>query len=482
MKPTSTLACLFGLACAAAAPTRQLPAQQPLQERTSPLPVVESDAADLELRMTPTVRAVQKTANAVVSIYIQRDGRGGGITEGQGSGVILDANGFVITNWHVVAPVLLYGQGHSVAVKLRDGRTRRARVLSSSANHDLALLQIELQPGEQVQPVEIGRSADLMVGESVIAIGNPQGHANTVTQGVLSATGRSITVQGPDNSPHEYSGLLQTDAAINRGNSGGALLDITGRLIGINNAMAVGAENIGFAIPVDTVREVFERELIGSNSFATAGDTPWLGFDVTTADGKVVVSQVTPGSPAARVGLRSGDVLAQIGGNDVRTPLDYARTMLMAPATAPLPLQVLRNGRTLEFAPVPWTHTQRLISALSGMQVEEITAQQDRPLAMRAAQALLGGRRAWQPLPVVLRVRDVEPGSPAAALQLQADDILLAQSVANYFGGENDAIFTSAASLAQALISRAGRSVRLVVLRGDQDLVGTLDVRPLPRR
>src|SRR5690606_35413841 len=128
-------------------------------------------------------------------------------------------------------------------------------------------------------------SDTLMVGETVLAIGNPQGHANTVTRGVLSATDREITARTPDGGVLQLKGLLQTDAAINQGNSGGALLDITGRLIGVNNAMAANAENIGFAIPVNTVQRVFKELLVGSASFSL-----WVGLELDERDGQLVVS------------------------------------------------------------------------------------------------------------------------------------------------------------------------------------------------
>ena len=176
-------------------------------QRATGLQVAEPDAADRELRMTPVVRAVQKAADSVVSIYVNhKQGTFAGnrmVNEGQGSGVILDESGFVITNWHVVASTLDQDD-YAIQIKLKDGRARDARVVSSSSQQDLALLQMQLEKGEHVKPVEIGRSADLMIGETLVAIGNPQGHANTVTQGVLSATGRSIRALGPDRVPRDY--------------------------------------------------------------------------------------------------------------------------------------------------------------------------------------------------------------------------------------------------------------------------------------
>lgn len=479
--PSARLAALAPLLAAAVGctapldlPVAQDPTPRGLQGR-SPLQVVETDDGERDLRLTPVVRAVQRAADSVVSIYIQHQqalARGGPVTEGQGSGVVIDAGGLVITNWHVIAPVVL-DDGYSVQVRCKDGRTRDAKVLSSSPAHDLALLQVALQQGEQLQPVLVGRSADLMVGETVIAIGNPQGHANTVTSGVLSATGRSIKVNAPDRRVREYTDLLQTDAAINQGNSGGALLDITGKLIGINNAMAVGAENIGFAIPVDKVREVFERELTNSSSFAAS---VWLGMEIGENDGKLVVTEVTDGGPAAVAGVQRGDVLANVAGQPVRSALDYAKNLVTADPTRPFALRLLRNGRPVDAAPTPRSRALGRILTATGMMLDEITQNQDPDLLRRLTLAFYRGtnlRRVM--LPVALRISNVQQGSPASALRLQPGDVLLAVVVPGQFGGERDERIPSAEALADYL--GKVRAVKLVVLRGEEDLVGVLDVR-----
>src|SRR5262249_34685839 len=151
--------------------------------------------------------------------------------DGQGSGVILDDSGLVITNCHVVWQALQNNR-FLLEARLKDNRQFLLRVLSTSRDDDLALLQLELPATERVQPIVLGDSSTLMIGETTIAIGNPQGNANSVTSGVLSAEDRSISARAPDGGVLSFTGLLQTDAAINPGNSGGALLDITGKLIG----------------------------------------------------------------------------------------------------------------------------------------------------------------------------------------------------------------------------------------------------------
>lgn len=472
----AVLASLLALAGSALAQGR------PLESRSSPLTIVEPDERDRNLRTTPVVRAVQKAADSVVSIYIQHPNAltgGAAIMDGQGSGVILDEGGFVITNWHVVAPVVL-GQGYQTQVKLRDGRTRPARVLSSSAEHDLALLQMELQASEKVRPVEIGRSADLMIGETTVAIGNPQGHANTVTSGVLSATGRSIRVRAPDGVVREYKDLLQTDAAINQGNSGGALLDITGKLIGINNAMAMGAENIGFAIPVDTLRQVFEGELIRSGSFADSAAAAWLGVLFEERENGLLVRDVWANSPAAEAGISKGDTIVGMADNPVRSTLDYARRMLNARPGSNLDVTVLRGAARKKLQLHPATRQDFLLSAMAGFTVEEVSAEQDPELLRRATQAFYRStpmRRVYV-LPSVVRVNKVLPDTPAHSLGLQRGDVILSvvgQDPRSRL--DRDLFADSPRTLAELLRQRAGAGARLVVLRGDEDLSGVLDVR-----
>jgi serine protease Do len=456
--------------------------QGTLVERSSPLQVVEPDANDRDLRMTPVVRAVQRAADSVVSIYLQNELRREPVTDGQGSGVILDDSGLVITNWHVIAPVLLAnerGGTYAVSVRLRDGRERPARILSSSPTRDLALLQLVLERGEQVKPVEIGRSSDLMIGETVIAIGNPQGQANTVTSGVLSAAGRSIQVRAPDGVVRRYTDLLQTDAAINQGNSGGALLDITGRLVGINNAMAMGAENIGFAIPMDVVRAEFDRELLQSSSFVAAANAPWLGLEIAERDGSVVVSEVVPGSPAEHAGVRIGDELRAIADREVNSSIDYLRAFFAASAgDRSLPLRIARQNRVLDLDARPISRAQGTILTGIGGLVDEIDLERDQGLVRQATQAFYRGSRLRQvPLfPAVLRLNRVLPDSPADAIGLEAGDIVLGVVVDGRFGAR-DVPITSRADFARVIEQSRGQGLGLLILRGERDLVGTIEVR-----
>lgn len=452
-----------------------------LQARSSVLQVVEPDANDLDLRTTPVVRAVQRAADSVVSIYLQHQlARGNAVTEGQGSGVILDDQGLVITNWHVVAPVVLderRGASLDVVVKLRDGRSRSAKVLSTSPRRDLALLQLRLEGDERVKPIEVGRSGGLMIGETVVAIGNPQGHANTVTSGVLSAIDRSIQVRAPDGQLREYAGLLQTDAAINQGNSGGALLDITGRLIGINNAMAMGAENIGFAIPIDAVRTEFEQELFRSDSLAATAGAPWLGAELAETDGRIAIASIVADGPAARAGMQVGDVVTEVDGQPVRSRLDYLRRFAAARPHRALPLTVQRAGATHQLAPELWSREQGTLLRGLGITVDEISQKEDDGLAMKATRAFYRGTnlRRVAVFGATLRLRRVERGGPADTV-LMPDDLLLGAIVRGPFG-DREVPLTSLRDLAQLVEQSRGGTVRLSILRADEDWLANLEVR-----
>ena len=406
------------------------------------------------------------------------------MTHGQGSGVILDTSGLVITNWHVIWPLIGAQRDSELTaeVKLRDGRTRPAAVLSHSNKHDLALLQIQLRGDEKVKPAEIGRSGDLMIGETLIAIGNPQGHANTVTTGVLSATGRTIKVRTPDGVAREYSQLMQTDAAINQGNSGGALLDITGKLVGINNAMAVGAENIGFAIPMDVVRNVFETELTQSTSFAMGLDAPWLGLEVVERGPAVVVSSVLVGSPADKAGIEPGDVLTTAKGQPVTGSLDYQRHLVSTAFDEPFQLTLRRGDRVLNCSPVPTTRTEWLVKRAIGVEFVEIDQQQDRAVLERVTRAYYrgSGRRRVTLLPSALLVTHVDEDSPAAGL-LQPGDLVFAYVERAIFG-DRERPMLSRRQLHDQLRSRYGQAIKLAVVRDDRDFYTMLDVRPINRR
>ncbi|MGH8130346.1 MAG: S1C family serine protease [Steroidobacteraceae bacterium] len=242
-----------------------------------------------------------------------------------GSGIIYDVRGHVVTNFHVIA------RATQVRVQLRDGREAPAALVGVDPDTDLAVLKIGLGT---LPIMPLGRSDRLRVGEPVLAIGNPLGLGHTVTQGIVSATGRGqlgVTT---------FENFIQTDAAINFGNSGGALIDATGKLVGLNSAIArqAGIEGIGFAIPVDLVRGVVDAILRDGKVMRG-----WIGVvprNLSTAeveqsgvpDGSVFVRYVYPKSPAGAQGVASGDVITQVNGRPLRGAQDLlARVAMLKP-------------------------------------------------------------------------------------------------------------------------------------------------------
>lgn len=468
--PVRAILFLCGAAAASSALARaQNPATPRKLSPVEPRPVA-FDEADLNERVTPEVKAVRRAENSVVSIYVltrdQREARFRGTpVEGQGSGVIIDPGGLVITNWHVAAYPAARPEAFELQVRLKDRRSFPARILNASRENDLALLQMELPPGEQVKPVAIGDSDSLMVGETLIAIGNPQGHANTVTRGVLSAIDRDITAGTPDGGVLQLKGLLQTDAAINQGNSGGALLDITGKLIGINNAMAANAENIGFAIPVNTVQRVFKELLVGSANFSM-----WFGMQVDERDGALVVSAVDPHGPADRAGVEVGDRLIAADRRPLATAVDYARALVSAQAGRAFPLAVRRGARDFDLRPVPMSPSMGKIVRAVGLQVEEVT---DRQLVQTASRAFLPpGYR----LPGVLQVTQVDPAGTGAASGVMVGDVLLYWVEASRWNGGRR-VFEGIDGLAQLLVAAQGHEIKVAVLRDGEVWEGPLTVR-----
>jgi serine protease DegS len=259
-----------------------------------------------------------------------------------GSGVIVDSAGQVVTNHHVIADAA------AIRVQLADGREADAQVIGRDPDTDLALLRITLR---DLPAIELGRSSTLRAGDIVLAIGNPLGLSATVTQGIVSATGRGqlgVAV---------FENFIQTDAPINVGNSGGALINTRGELVGINTAIIarnLGVEGIGFAIPADLVRGVV-GELVARGRVVRG----WVGFDVANIDdanaraaglsrGGVVILRLYQGSPAQQAGLQPGDLITRIGGKAPASAQEVqVRIAAMQPGTALL-ISVQRGAQTAD--------------------------------------------------------------------------------------------------------------------------------------
>ncbi len=273
------------------------------EEFMAPLDVEESLITNLYERVGPAVVHITSRVTAMNFFF------GAIPSEGTGSGFILDDQGHVVTNYHVIEGA------DSIDVTLSDGTTAQAAVVGADPPNDLALLHIDVRP-EILTPVELGDSTALRVGQRAIAIGNPFGLDRTLTVGVISALGRPL--QTAEN--NVIFNVVQTDAAINPGNSGGPLLDSRGRVIGVNTAIRQDAQGIGFAVPVDTVKRVIPA-LIEQGYYPH----PWLGFlgyDITpglaralqlpVSDG-ILVARLVRGGPAAQAGVQGAQREVVVG-------------------------------------------------------------------------------------------------------------------------------------------------------------------------
>jgi len=258
----------------------------------------------------------------------------------EGSGVILTADGAVLTNNHVVA-----GAAGPITVTLGDGSEHTATVVGTSPSYDLAVLRMADVSG--LPAATLGRSADLQVGQPVVAIGSPQGLTGTVTTGIVSALNRTVGVQGDDGQAVVYNGL-QTDAPINQGNSGGPLVNLQGEVVGINSAIATlgstgnqtGSIGLGFSIPIDQAKEI-ARELVDTGTATHAQ----LGVSVQDArDGGAAVAVVEPGSAAERIGLREGDVITHVGSRQVEDADSLIAAIRSYRPEAAVPITFTRDG------------------------------------------------------------------------------------------------------------------------------------------
>ncbi len=402
-------------------------------------------ASDVNSRRDATVQVVERVSPAVVYVgtvqIVESRFRqpslfdpffSGGrerrqAVEGLGSGVIVDPNGLVLTNEHVIRGAA------KIHVGLADGRELDAEVIGSDSNNDLAVLRVT--PKGPLPAVKVGNSGDLMIGEKVIAIGSPFGLKKTVTVGVVSALGRSFK-----ESDRVYNDFIQTDASINPGNSGGPLLNIDGDLIGINTAVYSGGQGIGFAIPADKVKRIV-AELTQFGKVRPA----WIGIRVTDLSQELgrrlgwertygaLVTEVEPGSPAEAAGVQRGDVIAQVGNTQVEDGEDFDSRMKSYPAKTPLAMSIFRGGvqSNISFTPV------------------EIPVK----LADSIAWNRLGLR--VKPAPGGMQVTAVRPNSPAAMRGLEPGDLLLRF---------NNQEMKSTDAFREAVV--AARTVHLLVGRG----------------
>jgi serine protease Do len=367
-----------------------------------------------EARRTAVVKAVEEARDSVVNIHGQKTvgadedpllrGDGPHKVNGMGTGIVIDERGYIITNYHVIEGV------KKIEVSLADGTSCTAQLISTDPTNDLAVVKVDVQ--RKLPVITIGTSSDLMVGESVIAMGNAFGYEHTVTRGIVSAIHRSVQVSDTQN----YDDLIQTDASINPGNSGGPLLNIDGEMIGINVAVRAGAQGIGFAIPIDKAMTVAAKLMSVERV-----EKKWHG--IKTADtpqrGKgAVISSIDEDSPAAKCGLKAGDVITAVGGEPVARGMDVERALIGDDIGKGVSVTVKRNNDTeiMEMAlaalpSVPQKETSDATWELLGLKLQPISPQQ-----FAQYQSMYHGG---------LTVVAVRPDSPAANQGIRRGDILV---------------------------------------------------------
>ena len=303
---------------------------------------ISSEEEALDAYSNAVITVAERLAPSVANLRVSRGRRSGG-----GSAVVITPDGFLLTSAHVVAG----GNGGGRA-SFVDGRELGFELVGADPHSDLAVLRAE---ADDLSPADLGDAERLRVGQLVVAIGNPNGFAGSVTAGVVSALGRSL----PTQSGRIVDNVIQTDAALNPGNSGGALADGSGRVIGINTAVA--GVGLGLAVPVTAATRQIVGVLMTEGRFrrahlGIAGGArplpPRLARKLGRASGVEVV-QVVEGSPAAAAGLRPEDLIVELDGSAVADVGDIQRLMVVERIGAPVPVRVLREGRELELSLVP---------------------------------------------------------------------------------------------------------------------------------
>jgi S1-C subfamily serine protease len=391
----------------------------------------------------PAVLAVQRVAPAVVNLAARDRGQN---PKSLGSGVIVHPAGLVLTNAHVVEDARR--PGTSVVV-YRAGRAVEATLLAASPDDDLALLQIELPKGARAATLSSERAK---IGQTCLAIGNPFGLEHSVSKGIVSARGRRLRVGG-ELMPGTF---LQTDAAINPGNSGGPLIDLQGRVIGLTTATRKGSgAGIGFAIPAQRLRRALE-ELTSPLALRDR----FLGLSVAPHVGEVAgaeVTQLVPGGPAARAGLRKGDVLVNIEGTALRNRLDLQIAVLLAPQRTvriAFERRGARRGTALHLSRSP---ASKALWRRLGLRARDLSTS----LAWRL-ETEAGG----------IVIDEVSPRSAAGQLGLQPGDRLFRTQLE---GQTRHRPLASRQALAKLLVGLpAGTTLRLTLRRGGRDYEGAL--------
>ena len=362
--------------------------------------------------------------------------------EGLGSGVIINANkGYVLTNNHVI------NQAQKISIQLNDGREFDAKLIGSDDQSDIALLQIQ-NPSKLTQ-IAIADSDKLRVGDFAVAVGNPFGLGQTATSGIISALGRSgLNLEGLEN-------FIQTDASINRGNSGGALLNLNGELIGINTAILApggGSVGIGFAIPSNMARTLaqqlidfgeIKRGLLGIKGTEMSADIA-KAFNLDVQRG-AFVSEVLPGSGSAKAGVKAGDIITSLNGKPLNSFAELRSRIATTEPGTKVKLGLLRSGKPLEVEVTLDTSTSSSASA------EMITPALE-GATLSDGQLKDGGKG--------IKIDEVVKGSPAAQAGLQKDDVII---------GVNRDRVNSIAEMRKVLAAKPA-IIALQIVRGNESL------------
>ncbi|MGB8005432.1 MAG: trypsin-like peptidase domain-containing protein [Gaiellaceae bacterium] len=308
----------------------------------------DDEALDAYSRAVTTV--AERLSPSVANLRVSRRVRGGRILDGGGSGVVITPDGFTLTSAHVVART--EGRGRASFV---DGRELEFEVIGSDPLSDLAVLRVD---GRDLVPAELGDAERLRVGQLVVAIGNPHGFTGSVTAGVVSALGRSLPTRSGAN-VRVVDNVIQTDAALNPGNSGGALADGRGRVVGINTAVA--GVGLGLAVPINAATRRIVSALMSEGRFRRAylgiagGPRPLpprLARELGRKSG-VEIAQVVEGGPAERAGLRAEDLIVELAGTPIEGMDDLQRVVVNELIGRAVPTRVIRGGREQELELVP---------------------------------------------------------------------------------------------------------------------------------
>ncbi|MDA1049398.1 MAG: trypsin-like peptidase domain-containing protein [Planctomycetota bacterium] len=407
------------------------------------------------LRRSAIVQAVEQARPSVVNIHgrktVATEEEAGAFKQvnGMGTGIVIDPRGYIVTNFHVVDGV------KRVQVSMADGSTLVARLVANDPVTDLAVIKIEAS--QPMQTMTIGTSSDLMTGEEVIAIGNAYGYEHTVTRGIISALHRTVEV----GEGQEYADLIQTDASINPGNSGGPLLNIDGDMIGINVAVRVGAQGIGFAVPIDRALDVaawlLDTEVRKTATHGIDGKTL-----VSPQKSEFMITAVAAGSAADKAGVLPGDVVLNVAGVSISRSLDFERALLDKRGGDELLLTVRRGGEPRKLAIVldnP-SVSERSVSELAwdvfGIRLTPTASGTFRRISTRYR----GG----------LKVIGVRPDSPAAQQGIRYGDILVGMHKWETVSMDNVAF------ILESDVVRANEPVKFYVLRGGETLFGHLQV------